>query len=80
MSHVPHELAEEFPAHKDLIHKLNQDDAHFAKLTDEYHTVNRQIHRIETNVEPADEGFEKQLRRQRLALKDQINTRLVQAA
>lgn len=72
MSHVPHELAEEFPEEKDKIHALNQDDAHFAKLSEEYHTVNREIHRIETNVAPADEGYEKQLRRQRLVLKDQI--------
>ena len=76
MSHVPHELAEEFPAHKDKIHSLNQEDAHFAKLSEEYHTLNREIHRIETNVTPADEGYEKQLRRQRLALKDQISTYL----
>lgn len=77
MSHVPHELSEEFPDSKDKIHQLTQSDAHFAKLADEYHSINREIHRIETTVEPADEGYEKQLRRQRLALKDQINTYLV---
>lgn len=76
MSHVPHELAEEFPDHKDQIHSLNESDAHFAKLSEEYHTVNREIHRIETNVAPSDEAFEKQLRRQRMTLKDQINTYL----
>ncbi len=74
MSHVPHELAEEFPAEKAKIQTLNQDDAHFAKLSDEYHEVNREIHRIETNVTPADEGYEKKLRRQRVALKDEIST------
>ncbi|GLQ05543.1 YdcH family protein [Sneathiella chinensis] len=76
MSHVPHELMEEFPGQKEAIQKLNQADGHFSKLTDEYHTVNREIHRIETNVAPADEGYEKQLRRQRLALKDEIATYL----
>ncbi|WP_339634339.1 DUF465 domain-containing protein [uncultured Sneathiella sp.] len=76
MTHVPHELAEEFPESKERIHELTQNDAHFAKLSEEYHSVNRQIHRIETNVAPADEGFEKQLRRQRLSLKDQISTYL----
>lgn len=74
MTHVPHELAEEFPDNKDQIHSLNESDAHFSKLTEEYHTVNREIHRIETSVSPADEGYEKQLRRQRMSLKDQINT------
>jgi uncharacterized protein len=72
MSHVPHELVEEFPAKKERIHELNQSDAHFSKLSEKYHDLNRQIHRVETNVEPADEGFEKQLRRQRLALMDEI--------
>ena len=76
MTHVPHELAEEFPDNKDQIHKLNESDAHFSKMTSEYHMVNREIHRIETSVSPADEGYEKQLRRQRLALKDQINAYL----
>ena len=73
MSHVPHDLSETFPEAKEKIHELNQSNAHFAKLTDEYHALNRQIHRIETNVEPAEEGFEKQLRRQRLAILDEIN-------
>lgn len=76
MSHVPHELAEEFPEAADKIHALKESDAHFAKLADDYHKLNREIHRIETHVEPADEGFEKQLRRQRLALVDEIKTYL----
>lgn len=69
MTHVPHELAEEFPDKKDGIHSLNENDAHFSKLTDEYHTINREIHRIETGISPADDGYEKQLRRQRMTLK-----------
>ena len=72
MSHVPHELAEEFPPNTDRIYTLNQSDSHFSKLTEQYRTVNRDIHRIKTNAIPADAGYEKQLRRQRLALKDQI--------
>ncbi len=74
MSHVPHELAEEFPADKEKIHSLNQTNAHFSKLSDEYHELNRKIHRVETGVTPVDDGFEKQLRRQRLALMDEIST------
>lgn len=76
MSHVPHELAEEFPDHKDAIHELKLTDRHFVKLMEEYHEVNREIHRIETSVTPAADEFEKQLRRKRLALKDEIFTYL----
>ena len=52
MSHVPHELAEEFPDQIDRMHELKQSDAHFAKLFDEYHELNRAVHRAETNIEP----------------------------
>ena len=72
MSHVPHELHEEFPDAAEKIHALKESDSHFAKLADEYHAVNREIHRMETGVEPVAEEFENQKRRQRLALKDQI--------
>ena len=72
MSHTPHELAEEFPDKVDEIHRLKQDDAHFAKLADEYHEVNRAVHRAETNVEPIEELAEVELRKKRALLKDQI--------
>lgn len=72
MTHTPHELAEEFPEHADLIHKLKASDAHFAKLADAYHEVNRDIHRVETRVEAASEEREEGLRKQRVALKDEI--------
>ncbi|MEQ3650262.1 YdcH family protein [Hyphomonas sp.] len=74
MSHTPHELVEEFPDAADRIHALKEADGHFARLADEYHEVNRQIHRIETNVEPASDAFQTQLRKHRMALKDEINT------
>ncbi len=72
MSHVPHELAEEFPAFKDAIHTLKQTSPHFANLADEYHEVNRAIHRYETRVEAVDERPEQGLRLKRMVLKDQI--------
>ena len=72
MSHTPHELAEEFPDKVDQIHDLKMNDAHFARLSDEYHEINRQVHRAETNVEPMEELAEVQLRKQRAALKDEI--------
>jgi len=72
MSHVPHELAEEFPELVDRIHALKTENAHFARLFDEYHEVNRAVHRAETNVEPVDDMAEVALRRRRVALKDEI--------
>ncbi len=72
MSHTPHELAEEFPDKLDVMSQLKQTDAHFARLADEYHEVNRTVHRAETNVEPMEELAEVELRKKRAALKDEI--------
>ncbi|ASP22818.1 GTP-binding protein [Antarctobacter heliothermus] len=72
MSHTPHELPEEFPEFADKMHELKQSDAHFVKLADEYHAINRQVHRAETNVEPMEQLAEDQLRKQRASLKDEI--------
>jgi uncharacterized protein YdcH (DUF465 family) len=72
MSHTPHELAEEFPEHKEKIHDLKASDAHFAKLFDKYHEVNRAVHRMETRIEPVTDEIEEQTRRERMVLKDQI--------
>ena len=72
MSHTPHELAEEFPEHVETMHKLKTDDAHFASLSDKYHELNRAVHRAETDVEPTDDLHMAEMRKQRLALKDEI--------
>jgi uncharacterized protein YdcH (DUF465 family) len=76
MSHTPHELAEEFPESAARLHELKVSDPHFLRLFNEYHDVNRQIHRIETRVEPASEEFESGLRKLRLRLKDEIYSAL----
>ena len=76
MSHTPHELAEEFPEYVEKMSRLKQSDAHFAKLVDSYHEVNRTVHRAETNVEPVGSMTETDLRKQRGALKDEIWTYL----
>ena len=76
MAHTPHELAEEFPADLAKIHTLKGADAHFARLVDEYHEVNRAVHAAETRLEAMDEAAEEALRRKRMALKDEIWKRL----
>ena len=79
MSHVPHELHEEFPALAERIHALKLSDAHFARLADEYHEINRAVHRAETGVEPTEELAEVQMRKQRMHLKDEIASMLAKA-
>ena len=43
MTHTPHELHEEFPEYHDQIHALKERDAHFHRLSEAYHSVNREI-------------------------------------
>lgn len=80
MSHTPHELAEEFPEFADAMAAKRLSDAHFAKLTDDYHTLNRAIHRAETDVEPTSDDHLTTMRRDRMALKDQIYAALRETA
>ena len=72
MSHTPHELAEEFPEHVEKMSALKTTDAHFAKMQESYHEMNRAVHRAETNVEPMEQLAEVELRKKRAALKDEI--------
>ena len=72
MTHTPHELADEFPEHADRLHELKLSDAHFRNLSEEYHKVNREIHRIEVETEAASDEVWETLKKQRLALADQI--------
>jgi uncharacterized protein YdcH (DUF465 family) len=76
MSHVPHELHDEFPEYEQKLHDLKVSDAHFAKLSDEYHEVNREIHRIESEIEPTSDAYLEDQKKKRLMLLDQISTML----
>ena len=72
MSHTPHELSKEFPDLVEEIHNLKQINAHFLKLTEEYHLIIRDIHRAQTNIEPTDDFNMEKMRKRRMQLKDEI--------
>ena len=72
MSHTPHELAEEFPQDHEILHRLKLEDPNYPGLADSYHEINRRIHRIEALIEAASDETLTELRKQRLALKDQV--------
>ncbi|MHA7968936.1 YdcH family protein [Rhizobium sp. CAU 1783] len=79
MSNTPHELAQEFPEYVGKMHELKLSNAHFAKLMDNYHDVNRAIHRAETEVEPVGDTQMETMRKQRMVLKDEIYGMLTKA-
>ncbi|MEZ5716133.1 MAG: DUF465 domain-containing protein [Paracoccaceae bacterium] len=78
MTHTPHELHEEFPEYAEKMTELKTSDAHFGKLFDEYHEINRAVHRAETDVEPTDDLHLGEMRKQRMVLKDQLYAMLHQ--
>ena len=76
MTDTPNELAEQFPQAVEKMHELKVSDAHFAKLHDEYHELNRKIHRAETDIEPTEDLAIEDMRKERLAMLDEIATYL----
>ena len=79
MTHVPHDLHAEFPGDAALLHKLKTGDPHFARLAEEYHELNRTIHRGETDIEPMGDAHLEQLKKMRLSLLDRISAIITEA-
>ena len=61
-----------FPEYRDLISRLKNEDAHFARLFEEHNDLYHEIIRLEN--EPVTSGLDKidALKRQKLQLKDQM--------
>lgn len=79
MSNTPHELSAEFPGDHALLHRLKLEDAHFVTLAERYHALNGEIHRIEAGVENTSDHYAETLKKQRLALIDEIAAILAKA-
>ena len=74
-----HDLHHEFAEYDTLIHELKISDNHFRKLFDEYHQVNKDIHRLESNEVYTDNELN-ELRSKRLHLKDNLYSILKEKA
>lgn len=73
MSHTPHELSEIFPENIDKIHEFKENNKYFAKLANDYHTINREIHRHETDIDPTSDQVLENLKKERLIILDKIS-------
>ena len=80
MTHVPHQLAEEFPEQAAQIRELKQNDPHFAVVAAKYEEANHLVRLAETNVKPLDDIEMLNLRKERLVLKDEIAQLLARLA
>lgn len=75
-----HDLLHEFPDHKETIHELKMRDNHFSRLFDDYHHIDKTLHRIDAGIETPDDAYVESLKKQRLLLKDQLFQMIVAAA
>ncbi len=76
--HIPHELPDEFPEEAALLARLTKTNHDFGRLAARYDDTNRQIFRIESGDEPTADEFLERLKKERLALKDEIAHMLTQ--
>lgn len=67
-----HNLLNEFPEFKGIIHQLKVEDNHFRKLFDEYHELEHRIHNINTGQEVIIDEHTHELKAKLLHLKDEI--------
>ena len=68
----PHDLHHEFPEYGEAIHALKLSNAHFARLFDEYHELNKHVQRVEMLAELTTDAELEELKKQRLKLKDDL--------
>ena len=76
MSIEKHDLIHELPENKETIHELKINNAHFAKLFDQYHDTDHEVHRIETGVENTSDDYLEEKKKLRLHLKDELCKRM----
>lgn len=79
MSQESHDLHAEFPNDNDVLHALKISDGHFRTVADRYHEINKEIHRIEAQVEAASDERSEDLKKQRLRLLDEVSTMISKA-
>ena len=79
MDLLNHDIAHEFPEHIEKIRDLKINDAHFAKLFNEYDEDNHAIKKYELGGAVISEEALEDLKKKRLNAKDQIYQQLLQA-
>jgi uncharacterized protein YdcH (DUF465 family) len=67
-----HPLIEEFSEHKDTIHHLKMNNAHFRRLAHEYEGIDKSIYRAEQGIEIVNDDYLESIKKERLHLKDLI--------
>ncbi len=74
-----HGLVQEFPEYKEQIHSLKVSDPLFAELFEKYENLDKEIYRIEMQIENTSDEYVEGLKIKRVKLKDRLYTMLQQA-
>jgi hypothetical protein len=74
-----HSLVHEFPEHQDVIARLVEGDAVFAKDAKRYNDLDKEIRELELNRTPIDDDAMHRLKNERAELKDSLFQRLIDA-
>lgn len=61
-----------FPEYRNLISRLKNEDAHFARLFERHNELDHQVHNMETGVAPADSIRIEALKKEKLQVKDSL--------
>lgn len=78
MSVEHHPLIAEFPQHRERLHALKA-DARFTRLGQAYEALDKQIVRLEGGIEHCGDAQLEALKKQRVALKDELYRLLTSA-
>lgn len=74
-----HSLVNEFPHEKAVIEELNLVDNLFHQMFNEYHELDREVHRVEEGLAACDDHTLETLKYRRLNLKDTLYTKIKEA-
>lgn len=74
-----HPLITEFPEHRETIHRLKEEHAHFQHLMSAYEDLDKEVYRMEEGIETPEDAVLTDLKKRRLDLKDQIAVMLREA-
>ena len=69
-----------FPEYRDLITQLKTTDRHFLNLFDQHNALDQKIKNMEAHIEPGNPVEIENLKKEKLALKDQLYAVLKKAS
>ena len=61
-----------FPEYRDLVTRLKGSDHHFARLFDKHNELDQRIRNMEAHIDPDSQLEIERLKKEKLALKDQL--------